>query len=113
MIDDLEYFELLELIESLNSKVKKVENILIFHKLDVIANKYKKVFPQNGECPYFEAKGFKEFIPEVFPLSCFKNLQISEPEFPEEKFIEFKKSKERMRDYYKISKKKKREKKTK
>ena len=66
-----EPWELQEKIEILEAQVKKLEHILRFHNLDRIPSKYTKAFPADGEYPYFEAPGFKEFTPKVSNLSNF------------------------------------------
>lgn len=91
-----EKLDLIESIEILQSKIKRLENLLRFHKLDLVPSKYKKAFPHDDESPYFEAPGFKEFTPKVKTLGvfCDKWDEVELPKDPKE--LEM--AKERMRN---------------
>lgn len=107
MLDEEEFslFQAQEKIESLETKVSYLTNLIKFHGLDNIPMKYRKFNPSPNEFPYFRENKFKENHLKCGSLSGYfeTSAHFSELDFPEDP-EEFKKAKERM-DMYLIQSK--------
>ena len=105
MTDDEEISDIEEAIRVLQGQIRDINHLLRFHGLDKVHIKYRKAFVKPGEYPFFEAKGFKEFNPNVQRLGNFQfSMDIAEnwPKDPKA----FEEAKKRMKGYAKMAKKK-------